>query len=53
MWIVPEWGRVLEMAPNPRWVSGQVSKLLIVIIERIKYPFIIYNHGSQIFKKLK
>jgi hypothetical protein len=49
MWIVPEWGRVLEMAPNPDWVSGQVSKLLIVIIKKIKYLVIIDNHGSQGF----
>jgi hypothetical protein len=53
MWIVLEWGRVLEMAPNPHWVSGQVSKLLIGVIKKIKYLVIIYNHGSQVCKKLK
>jgi hypothetical protein len=57
----------LEIAPNPHWVSSWVSKLItmvikktssntwfwyiIVIIKKIKYQVITYNHGSQMFWK--
>jgi hypothetical protein len=38
-------GEVLEIAPNPCWVSGQVSKPIIVIIKTYKYLILKYDHG--------
>jgi hypothetical protein len=43
-------GRVLEIAPNPCWASSWVSTLITMIIKKIKYPVLIYNHSYQKFK---
>jgi hypothetical protein len=43
-------GRVLEIAPNPYRVSSWVSKLITMIIKKIKYPVLIYNHSYQKIK---
>ncbi len=35
----PEWGQVLEIAPNHCWVSSWVSKLRIMVIRRSNNQF--------------